>query len=172
MAPNGVRRVVFDLLHLTENITKYIKHYTALNEKYENSNEIYSQAMSDVISKFREKAANSEKHYKFYIYTKINPDLVPSPFLSCPSADAITRFRCGSHNLPIETLRWARVPREERLCNKCHVLGDEMHFIFQCVDFPGYFENCNNDLSLIWQDKNVFDFFNKMSRTDYLKFKN
>ena len=172
MAPNGVRRVVFDLLHLTENITKYIKHYTALNEKYENSNEIYSQAMSDVISKFREKAENSEKHYKFYIYTKINPDLVPSPFLSCPSADAITRFRCGSHNLPIETLRWARVPREERLCNKCHVLGDEMHFIFRCVDFPGYFENCNNDLSLIWQDKNVFDFFNKMSRTDYLKFKN
>ena len=100
---------------------------------------------------------------------QINPELLPSPFLTCANADAITRFRCGSHHLPIETLRWGRVPRENRLCPKCHVLGDEYHFIFHCVEFPGYFENCNNDLSMIWKGNNVFKYFNKISQTDYLK---
>ena len=169
MGVNSVRRSVFDMLHVSDNITGYIKHYVRLDEKYENSNNIYTEAMSEVISEIRTKADNSDKHYKFHIYTRLNPDLLPSPFLACPNADAITRFRCGSHHLPIETMRWGRVPRENRLCSRCHVLGDEYHFVFNCIDFPGFFDSCNGDLSLIWKDRDVFAYFKKLSQTDLLK---
>ena len=80
--------------------------------------------MAKVRSEIRD-IASCDTHYKHYIYTEINPDLLPSPFLTCANADAIIRFRCGSHNLPIETGRWSRLPRESRLCPKCHVIGDE-----------------------------------------------
>ena len=166
---NSVRsRLLDELLH-PDNITKFLKYYVELDEKYANPNTIYTEAMSKLKSEFNIKAANKEKHYKFYIYKELNPELLPSPFLSCPSADAITRFRCGSHHLPIETMRWGRVSRENRLCSRCGVLGDEFHFIFDCVDFPGYFESCNHDLKQIWKHADVFNYFSMLSRTDFLK---
>ena len=169
MGANSVRRIVFDLLHQPENVTSYMKHYISLDVKYENPNEIYTEAMRNVKSEICTKALNSDKHYKFYIYKQINPDVLPSPFLSCPNADAITRFRCGSHHLPIETMRWGRVPREDRRCGRCHVLGDEFHYIFHCIDFHVFFSDCNNDLSLIWKHKDLFTYFKKLSQSDYLK---
>ena len=38
----------------------------------------------------------------------------------------------SSHKLNIETGRWNRTPREQRLCNKCNELEDEFHFLFEC----------------------------------------
>ena len=125
--------------------------------------------MCKVKSEICTKAENPDKHYKFHIYKQLNPDLLPSPFLACPKADTITRFRCGSHHLPIETMRWGRVKRENRLCSRCHVLGDENHFLFNCIDFPGFFTSCNNDISLVWNHDDVFKYFNKLSQSEYLK---
>ena len=155
---NSVRsRLLNELLH-PDNITKFLKYYVELDGKYENPNTIYTEAMSEIKNQSNNKATNKDKHYKFYIYKELNPDLLPSPFLSCPSADAITRFRCGSHHLPIETMRWGRVSRENRLCPRCGVLGDEYHFLFDCVDFPGYFESCNRDIKQIWKHDDVFKY--------------
>mgnify|MGYP001195529472 CR=1 FL=1 len=36
--------------------------------------------------------------------------------------------------MPIETGRWRRVEREERLCVTCNVLGDEEHYIYTCPE--------------------------------------
>ena len=44
------------------------------------------------------------------------------------------RLRLSSHSFPIETGRWSRKRREDRLCTKCNVLGDEVHFIYNCVN--------------------------------------
>ena len=90
-------------------------------------------------------------------------------FFKCYTIFEHDRFRCGSHHLPIETLRWSRVTRENRLCEKCRVLGDEYHFIFHCIDFPGYFGSCNNDLSAIWQHNDLFRYFNKLSQSEYMR---
>ena len=166
---NSVRSRLLDELLYPDNITKFLKYYVELDGKYSNPNTIYTEAMSKLKMDFNIKAANKEKHYKFYIYKELNPELLPSPFLSCTSADAITRFRCGSHHLPIETMRWGRVPRENRLCSRCGVLGDEFHFLFDCVDFSGYFESCNHDLKEIWKHTDVFKYFNMLSRTEFLK---
>ena len=43
-----------------------------------------------------------------------------------------TQFRLSSHNLRIETGRWARIERENRLCT-CGVIQDEFHVLFDCT---------------------------------------
>ena len=44
-----------------------------------------------------------------------------------------TRYRLSSHNLKVETGRWGRIERENRLCS-CSIGGiqDEFHVLFQC----------------------------------------
>ena len=44
---------------------------------------------------------------------------------------ALTRIRLGSHRLKIETGRWSRIPREERLCS-CGVVQSEKHVLLHC----------------------------------------
>ena len=36
-------------------------------------------------------------------------------------------------NLPIETGRWANIPRQDRICTLCNEnIGDEVHILFRC----------------------------------------
>ena len=35
---------------------------------------------------------------------------------------------------PIETGRWTGIERNLRLCERCDVIGDEFHFIYECDD--------------------------------------
>ena len=131
---NSVRQSVFCDLLLPTNQTSYLKHYITLDEKYANPNDIYKEALCNFKAVIREKSCPIN-HYRYYIYTRITPDLLPSPFLnSANDADPTTRFRLGSHNLPIETERWSRIPRENRMCSRCNVLGDEHHFVFYCSE--------------------------------------
>ena len=115
--------------------------------------------------------SSSDKKYRYYIYSKINPDLLPSIFLSCVNnADAITRFRLGPHNLPIETGRWSRTPRMGRLCPKCDILGDEYHFLFyfsEVVWDPSY--TFTGTLHEVWTNENVFRLFNESSNVNSCK---
>lgn len=52
--------------------------------------------------------------------------------LSKADAISLCRFRTTNHYLPIESVRWGNVERENRLCNFCNKLGDEYHFILEC----------------------------------------
>ena len=44
----------------------------------------------------------------------------------------ITKLRISDHNLLIEKGRHFKLPRDERLCQKCKVVEDEKHFILHC----------------------------------------
>ena len=46
----------------------------------------------------------------------------------------LAQFRMGSHMLGVETGRWQRLPRAERLCQRCscNVVDDEAHMIWGC----------------------------------------
>ena len=134
LKPDSSRDVVFKKL-LLHNCPKYLKHYVELEQKYSNPNEIYFDFLNQVKRKIIEKASN-RRCYKFQIYLEFNPLL--EPFKNINDArritESIVKFRVGSHYLPIETGRWSRKPREERLCAKCNVLGDEKHLLFHCAD--------------------------------------
>ena len=45
-----------------------------------------------------------------------------------------TRLRTSSHNFPVETLRYKKLPRSERLCKICNKqqIGDEEHYLINC----------------------------------------
>ena len=54
----------------------------------------------------------------------------------------LIRFRTGAHHLRVETERWvpapARLPRSERVCQKCtlgSVMEDEYHVLFECPTY-------------------------------------
>lgn len=46
---------------------------------------------------------------------------------------ALTRLRLGSHYLRIETGRWSRIPRENRLCHCQRDIQMEEHVLLSCT---------------------------------------
>ena len=111
-----------------------------------------------------------KKRYRYEIYLEMNPDLQPSPLLNClhPLTNDITRFRLGSHFLPIEKGRWTRTPRELRMCNACNKLGDEKHVLFECFLIRRDDIILENDLSRIWKQRDVFNLFGRIKATEYM----
>ena len=49
----------------------------------------------------------------------------------------LTKFRCGNHRLPINTLRYASINSSNRYCSLCEnqEIGDEYHYLFNCTFF-------------------------------------
>ena len=75
---------------------------------------------------------------RYHTYLTLNPLLeVHSIYTDCTVTIpdflriSFTRFRLSSHMLKIETGRWSRTPREERLCKCGTSLQNEQH-VFAC----------------------------------------
>ena len=86
----------------------------------------------------------------------------------------ITRLRTSSHNLPIETLRYKkdkkgqRIARENRSCNICNTeeLGDEEHYIFTCKNH----KMISARDKFISNVKGRLDQFTKMDNTNIIRY--
>ena len=54
--------------------------------------------------------------------------------------------------MAVETGRYKKVPREDRLCNTCNIIDDEHHFLFDCTlnqeNRDKYFHKINLDTTL------------------------
>ena len=75
---------------------------------------------------------------KLQAYLSMNPQMSVSqvysqlnPYIPEHHRVQYTRLRLVSHNLRIETGRWARLPREQRLC-RCGQVQTERHVIEEC----------------------------------------
>ena len=53
----------------------------------------------------------------------------------------LSKLRCGSHDLSIETGRYKKQAVEERLCLNCNKVEDELHFLMECELFTIVWEN-------------------------------
>ena len=42
------------------------------------------------------------------------------------------KYRISDHGLKIEVGRYQNIPREQRLCNICSEVDNEVHFFFNC----------------------------------------
>ena len=153
---------------LLENCPKYLKHYIDLVAKYNNCNEIYFEHVCKTKQKIRN-FAREGNHYRNSIYLKINPLLNPSKFINNlgVGSNIITKFRLGSHMLPIETGRWRRIPRPERLCPYCND-GDEIQFIYSCRMINRSDLNLPPDISNIWDSDDVYRLFQRIYDLDYI----
>ena len=106
-----------------------MSHYVDLLNTYHSKAEIKKHYHIKLSTEVNNMAQQADK-YKFQIYKQFNPDLKPLDFQT--SHYKFPRLRLSSHSMPIETGRWTRVPRENRLCPNCNVLGDERHFLYEC----------------------------------------
>ena len=166
---NSIREAIFNklLIHNTE----FLDHYIALDATYTNVKDLKDQYKSELQQKVRDFARDKDKHFKYWTYLQLNPELTPSPFLSRIDyvGKCITKFRLGSHKLKIEIGRWYRTPREERLCSTCNVLGDEKHIIYSCTEvFRGDLIDLPTTISAIWSYAKVNTLFQRIYDADYI----
>ena len=135
--------------------------------KYATGNDIITESLNQIKQKMYRLA--DAGHYKYQIYVKINPDLTPSPFLSIvhPLAIDVIKFRLGSHFLPIETGRWSRKPRNERICTNCGVLGDEDHVLYHCTLIHRD-DIVLDNISKLWYQPEIYRLFKRIKEAKYL----
>ena len=162
----GSRREKMMRILLNEK-TSYLRHYENLITNYTTSTDILIDHVNMLKQKIQRLADNGQ--YKYQIYRCINPELEPSPFLHIvhPMASDIMKFRLGSHKLPIETGRWSRKARCERLCTNCGVLGEEEHALYACSLIK------RDDVVLqemwnIWRQPEIFKLFTRIKEAKFL----
>ena len=136
--------------------TDCIQRYIDICEKYSCVKEVYSEAAESLKSRVCEFAEKGQ--YKYKIYTEMNPSLEKSKFIDNPNpiSEDVIRFRLGSHLLPIETGRWARISRENRLCTACGVMGDERHAVYQCREVDRAGLTLSESWSSLWDNDDVY----------------
>ncbi len=95
----------------------------------------------------------------------------------------IAQLRAGVLPLHVETGRFTRINIEDRVCNVCGVLEDELHFIFDCTLYTDlrltFYQSISNfnimslstneKLKLFMTDKGVFNKFGKFIRNCFYK---
>ena len=100
--------------------------------------------MRENYEKWTSKINNSflvDKDSKLSTYKSVNPELtsyVKNILIIEYERKLITRYRCGAHNLWIETWKWERIDREHRLCicNQC--VQTLLHGITECPFMQQY----------------------------------
>ena len=120
-------------LNLTENYNPKMKK--CINEiknrdNYADVNTVKHSVANSVTTRFVTYAnINSDMSMHNVYARKYNRDsFIPEVYRL-----AFTRMRTSSHRLRIETGRWAKLDREQRLC-KCRLaVGDEAHALTQCT---------------------------------------
>ena len=102
------------------NIKKVVKKETHNFYKILTHNKIESQTESNKIFLYKniKLTQNQMEYYLTYPNKKVRQN--------------ITKFRISDHSLLIETGRYFRIPRDQRLCETCKIIDDEPHFFFNC----------------------------------------
>ena len=82
----------------------------------------------------------NERGTKAQTYKLVNPELKVHPvytskdYVNERARITFTRLRLSSHSLKIETGRWSRIAREERLCRCGGEVEDEEHVLLRCPE--------------------------------------
>ena len=155
-----------------EKKSAFLQHYIDLDLKYKDSCQIITEQMNHVTQKIRSLAADQDNHYKYWVYLEMNPELKPSPFLNRIDliGRSMTKFRVGSHLLKIETGRWSRMKRDQRLCSTCGELGDEFHALYYCSNvYRGDLANLPPRIADIWEYEGVNTLFKRLREADMIE---
>ena len=106
--------------------------YRIINEVLTNSNIIHNDNV-DISDKIRSDIESPKR----MVYLSMNPQLVsPGVYKNSSIKEykriQYTRARLSSHYLRVETGRWSRIPREERLCTCGKDVQTEAHVMLKC----------------------------------------
>ena len=119
---------------------------------YWNSKSILDNPNSGTLEELKEKFTTMEGT-RAETYRSMNPQLkvhevyTRKDYIDERKRILFSKFRLSSHRLKIETGRWARLPRENRLC-ECGNVQDEEHVLLVCektVRIRGKYDICRNE---------------------------
>ena len=85
---------------------------------------------------YNKKIEAIDDNSKLFLYKSLKQSLNSEFYLKSKCFEFknfITKFRISNHSLLIEKGRFSNIPRENRLCSKCNVVEDEMHFLLHCT---------------------------------------
>ena len=129
-----------------------------LHEKYNHPDDIPLISMTEM----KQAVMQKQNQSKFHSYLQMNPQLkrpdVYDQYHPVHKLHSVTRLRCVSHELAVETGRHHqhKLPREERLCS-CGEMEDETHFVLNCSHYTHirekYFEtnmSLSDVLDKVW----------------------
>ena len=118
-------------------LLKQIEFYDSRLYSYISNLSNQGDFITDQARKMYDKISSSTQT-KLVLYNTLKPFALVHPVYTCKSdfvpefqRIAFTRMRLSSHNLKIETGRWSRLLREQRLC-KCGLVQDERHVLTEC----------------------------------------
>ena len=103
-----------------------------------NAREYRDGAQLSVISAEIAEERNATKfvHYGQHLNPRLSVHAVytTSTYIPDYTRVSFSRLRLMSHSLRVETGRWSRTPREERLCDRCDTqqVQDEEHVLISC----------------------------------------
>ena len=109
----------------------FLQYYVDLLTSYNSKDAVKEDHRNKLVAEVNDLAQRDDK-YKFQLYKQFNPDLKPIDLHSLHFK--FPRLRLSSHLMPVETGRWTRLKREERICATCNILGDEKHYIYTCPE--------------------------------------
>ena len=119
---------------------KYTAYYDNLEREFQTPEECEKQLReryrNDWDARIRQKAGSDEQS-RCGVYLLVNPGLTPptrKPNLLELERILLSRYRCGSHNLRIETGRMCNpfLPRDERYCCCNSGVQSLHHVLFEC----------------------------------------
>ena len=130
---------------------KYVAYYDNLKREFQTPEELHKQLIERYRNgweaNIRQKAGNDDQS-RCGVYLLVNPELAPPKLRSNileRERILISRYRCGSHNLRIETGRLSNpfIPREERYCSCNTGVQSLHHILFECPFLADLHEEYN-----------------------------
>ena len=118
----------------------------------------------------------NEEGSKAVTYKLINPNLTVHDvykrdgYVNERERVVFTRLRLSSHNLKIETGRWSRTRRENRLCDCGPEIQDETHILFDCPKTDEARAQFNVNRELYPDVGNLMDSFNSSDLIRFVKY--
>ena len=145
---------------------KFINHYRSLKTQFQNHTNCRDMQNNTFLETLKLTIRNER-----YINSTLGTYCSINPTLETPIHDSIeseriliTKYRTGSHNLKIETGRWFRKDRSQRLCDKCNLnsLQTITHVLNECPFTSQY--HFSGNLSEFFESKSCIEtllFLNK-----------
>ena len=81
----------------------------------------------------RERGTKAATYKQINLLLKVNQVYEKDIYIDERKRIMFTRFRLSSHDMKIEGGKWARIDRENRLCDCDEIIQDEYHVLFNCI---------------------------------------
>ena len=157
---------------------EYVRYYDHLIHNYdtrENCKTILKKYLFDKWTAHINSCYLEGSHSRLGVYKCINPDMVKhtmqEDLIIEHERKIITRYRCGTRNLKIETGRWEQIPRELRLCICNNAIQSLHHVLIECpllrLHRPHNIQNIHD--FFILNNDTILDFLNQISKVQRIK---